>query len=241
MTGAPSPGASVATVSVWRVRRRHVAGALAQVAAQRRRRPPDGQLFARLVGTAGDGFTPLDARPTCWALLAAWTDEGAAHEVLTAGRDTWWDRHAVESGTLLMRPVWSRGSWGGRQPFGEGDVADESSGPVVALTRSTVRVRRALRFYHAVPAVARDVRAAPGLRLSFGIGESPLLHQGTVSVWDDLDAMRSFAHRTRAHVDAVRATPDARWYAEEMFTRFRLLDATGSIHGRDPSRGLVSA
>lgn len=225
--------AAVATLSVWRLAGRDVAGALVRVARSRSQWPDvPGLVFARLLGTAGDRFTPLDATPTRWALLAGWRDEHAAAAFEPSGAVCWWNRHAVESAALVMRPVWSRGRWDGAQPFGDGDIGDQWQGPVVALTRSTLRPRRALRFYRAVPPVARELSSSSGLRLTFGIGEAPVLRQGTVSVWDSPAAIREFALRTPAHAAAVRLTPQVGWYAEEMFTRFALLSATGTFDGR---------
>jgi heme-degrading monooxygenase HmoA len=223
--------ASVAVLSVWRLRRRDVPAALVQVASARRGRLSEaGLVFARLLGTAGDRFTPRDAQPTRWALLTAWTDSSAATG--WESRLRWWDDRAVESASMVMRPVCSRGNWDGAQPFGDGTIDDSWRGPVVALTRSTLRPRKAAAFYRSVPAVAAALRGAPGLRLSFAIGETPLLRQGTVSVWDSATDMRAFAHRTAAHAHAVRMTPRIGWYSEEMFSRFALVSATGSIDGR---------
>jgi hypothetical protein len=225
--------AAVATLSVWRLRRRDLAGALTRVARSRRGWPDvPGLVFARLLGTAGDRFTPLDATPTRWALLAGWSDEQAAAAFEPSAALRWWDRRAVESAAFVLRPLWSRGAWDGAQPFGDGDSGEQWSGPVVALTRSTLRPGRALRFYRAIPPITRDLATSSGLRLTFGVGEAPLLRQGTVSVWDSAAAMRAFTHRTAAHTAAIRATPQVRWYAEEMFTRFALLAATGTFDGR---------
>jgi hypothetical protein len=102
---------------------------------------------------------------------------------------------------------------------------------VLVLTRATLRTRRALRFYRAVPGVAHDLRAARGCRVAFGIGESPLLRQGTVSVWESADAVRGFTSTSSAHRAAVAATPREAWYAEELFARFAVVDAEGSIDG----------
>ena len=70
-----------------------------------------------------------------------------------------------------------------------------------------------------------------GWRIAFGIGEAPLLRQGTISVWSSAEAMKTFAYRSPQHAAAVAATPEQNWYAEELFTRFALLDATGTIDG----------
>jgi hypothetical protein len=201
MTAAP-----VATLSVWRVRPRDVPAALARVAASRRRQlDASGLVFARLLGTAGDRFVPGDARPTQWALLTAWADATSA--AAFEPRLRWWDEHAVESASLAMRPLWSRGAWDGRQPFGDGTIDDEWNGPVVALTRSTVRLRKASRFYRSVPTIADAVRNASGLRLSFAIGEAPVLRQGTVSVWDCAAEMHAFAGTSKRCSPGSRSSP----------------------------------
>ena len=79
--------------------------------------------------------------------------------------------------------------------------------------------------------MADELRAAPGCRLAFGIGEAPLRRKGTVSIWTSPAAITRFAHGAPHHRAAVEATPDERWYAEEMFTRFAVVSATGSIDG----------
>jgi heme-degrading monooxygenase HmoA len=70
-----------------------------------------------------------------------------------------------------------------------------------------------------------------GCRVAFGIGEAPVVRQGTVSIWESAEAMKAFAYRSPQHAAVVAATPEQNWYAEELFTRFALLDATGTIDG----------
>ena len=57
--------------------------------------------------------------------------------------------------------------------------------------------------------------------------------QGTFSVWDSPAAVRSFAGQG-AHREVVRRTPEARWYAEELFARFAVVRSEGTLDGRDP-------
>jgi hypothetical protein len=80
--------------------------------------------------------------------------------------------------------------------------------------------------------VVADLHASPGLVLSFGIGEAPVGLQGTFSVWESDDALRRFAYGRPAHVDVVRRTAEQRWYAEELFARFRVTEAEGTHLGR---------
>jgi hypothetical protein len=84
-----------------------------------------------------------------------------------------------------------------------------------------------------VPPVSASLAGRPGLRLAIGIGESPLGLQGTFSVWDSGRALRAFAC-AGPHAEVVARTPVQRWYTEELFARFGVLRATGTIDGRDP-------
>ena len=99
------------------------------------------------------------------------------------------------------------------------------------LTRSSLRASRAAKFYRAVPPIAADITNADGLRVAFGIGEAPLLRQGTGSIWTSLDAMMAFARSSHAHAAAVRATDAIGWYVEELFAGFAIEEADGSIDG----------
>jgi hypothetical protein len=229
MTDTSPPGAHSVRLQVWRVPARHVPGALVagRVLVHRLRRHAD-LTFAKVLGTASTTFLPTAVTPTRWAALTCWRDErpGPAAD-LTA----WWDRHADESATLTLDPLSTRGSWDRRKPFTVAAGARRWNGPVLVLTRSTLRLRRTRAFYRAIPAVATDLRATPGCRAAFGIGEAPLVRQGTVSIWESTEAMTDFAYRTPAHSAVVAATPRQQWYAEELFTRFALVSASGTIDG----------
>jgi len=210
-------------LQIWRVPGHAVVASVATTRAQvRRLRRREAVTFAKLLGTASAQFVPWAATPTRWALLSCWPERPATVAL----------RHATETMTLSLLPLRSRGRWDGVAPFTPAGDASGWDGPLVVLTRSTLRLRKAHRFYAAVPPVAAELAAADGCRLAIGIGETPLLRQGTVSVWDNVDAMTAFAQRAAAHVRAITATPVQRWYAEELFTRFGLLEATGSVDGR---------
>jgi len=219
----------VVTLQVWRVRPRDVPAALlaCRVTARRMRRRRD-VTFAKVLGTATDAFLPSAATLHRWVTLVC----RQSHERpdLAAIRAPWWERHAVEQATLTVRPLSSRGRWDGNDPFVV-RASDDWSGPVVVLTRSTLRLRAARNFYRAVPPVAVELRRAAGCRLAFGIGEAPIVRQGTLSVWDSAAAVKAFAYDSPEHAAVIAATPVQNWYAEELFTRFALLDATGTIDG----------
>jgi hypothetical protein len=218
---------------VWGVAGRAVPAALVRMAADRPalRRSP-GLRFAKLLGTgSGRTFTLRDADPRTWALLAVW-DDAAAADAGSRVVDRW-RRLAREEWTVRLRPLSARGRWSGREPFGRPSPL-RWDGPVAAVTRARLAPRTALRFWRAVPAVSADLHAGPGLRFALGIGEAPLGLQGTFSVWDSAAALNGFAYDRAAHTEAIRRTAEERWYAEELFARFAVLSAEGSIGGRDP-------
>jgi len=113
----------------------------------------------------------------------------------------------------------------GRTP--SGDPHRNAGGRVLVLTRARLRTTRAATFWRRIPYVAEALDGAPGLLAAFGLGEAPVGRQGTVSLWrDSADASR-FAYRQPEHGAAVAATPVLRWYAEELFARFAVLDVAG--------------
>jgi hypothetical protein len=111
-------------------------------------------------------------------------------------------------------------------------AAPHRAGAVAAITRARLVPSRALRFWRATPPVVAGLHAAPGLLLSFGIGEAPVGLQGTFSVWESPAALRGFAYGGAAHVEAIRRTRQERWYAEELFARFAVNAVDGTYCGR---------
>lgn len=231
------PVPALVTLHLWRVPAHLVAAAMARLALDRRalRRTP-GLRFAKLLGTGtGRTFTPADVDLRRWGLLATW--DSAAHaagfgESVVARR---WDRISRERWVVRLRPLHSRGRWSGREPFGD-PPPSPVTGPVAAITRARIAVPKSLTFWRAVPPVATDLHQAEGLRLALGIGEAPVGLQGTFSLWSSAEALNQFAHGRPAHRLAVHRTGEERWYAEELFARFAVLAAEGTVDGRDPLR-----
>lgn len=212
------------------------------MAAQRPllRRVP-GMRFGKLLGTgSGTGFSKKPDLRT-WALFAAWENEAAWERFRSESRVMEQYRsRGEEVYSLLFEPQSAHGQWGGVDPFGtipRTDTTTTASGPVVVLTRATIRLRRQLRFWSSVPGVDRSLRGNPELLLSFGVGEIPYLRQGTLSVWSTEEAMKQWAYKSELHRDVVRRTRTEQWYSEELFARFRLLRTCGLLNGRDPLAG----
>ena len=223
------------TLHLWQVPRAAVPAALVAMGRDRGRvRRTPGVRFAKLLGT-GDGrtFTVRDADPLRWGLLTTWTSAEAArdfdrHSPVAAS----WRTLADQTWRVDLRPLASRGTWSGQQPFGA-PVPVRSEGPVAAITRARLRFRAAPAFWRSVPPVSTDLRGRPGLRAAIGIGEAPVGLQGTFSLWSSASALSDFA-REPAHAAVVARTEPERWYVEELFARFAVVGSEGTLDGRDP-------
>jgi hypothetical protein len=225
------------TFHLWGVARHHVPWAMSRMMLHRRplRRVP-GLRFARLLGTGhGRTFTPRDADPQHWALLASWDTSGQA-EAFDRGRLVGeWDARCEERWRLGMTPVSSKGSWSRQAPFGPATRdATTAAGPCAVLTRARLAPAKAFAFWDAVPPVAAAVADAPGLRFARGVGEAPIGLQATFSVWESQSAAARFAYHSPAHRAVIEQTSAAGWYAEQLFARFAVIEASGGVDGRDP-------
>jgi hypothetical protein len=201
------------------------------------RRVP-GLRFARLLGTGhGRSFTPADADPRHWALLAAWDTAEQAETFDRQALVSQWDARCDERWRVRLQPMSSTGSWSGTTPFGpqrSAGAARVSGAPFAVLTRARLVPRKAAAFWRATPPVAAAVTVAPGLRFARGIGEAPIGLQATFSIWDDSAAAAAFAYDSRAHRAVIDRTRQEGWYAEQLFARFAVIDASGEVDGRDP-------
>jgi hypothetical protein len=223
------------TLHLWGVPPRAVPRAVLHMATDRLPlRRTTGVRFAKLLGTgSGRTFTVRDADPRRWGLLAVWDDEAAASAFERGPVPAAWRRFADEQWIARLDPLATRGLWSGREPFGRPEPRPWS-GPVAAITRARLVLRRAARFWAAVPPVSADLQRAPGLRLALGIGEAPVGLQGTFSVWNSTSALNAFAYRGAPHAAVIELTQREGWYAEELFARFALRSASGTVGGVDP-------
>lgn len=232
---APDPVPALVTVHLWRVPPRHLPTAAAHVALDRvPLRATPGLRFAKTLGTGtGRTFRLRDADPLRWGLLATWASSADAARFETTRLVRSWDRAAGERWRAELVPLASRGRWARREPFGR-PAPRRSDGPVASVTRARLAARAVRTFWTAVPPVSAALQTAPGLRLAVGIGEAPVGLQGTFSVWDSSRSLVDFATRGAAHADVVRRTPQERWYAEELFARFAVVRAEGTVDAHDP-------
>jgi len=192
----------------------------------------DLQDFKLCGSGTGEGFTPIP-NTAVYAILGVWPDHAAARRALF-GADVFrrYAAHAVEQRTLFLTPASARGSWAGRQPFAAQDIS--LTGPIAALTRATVKPRVAAKFWGRVPDISAVIGMDPNVLFKIGIGEVPLLHQVTFSIWPDADSMAQFARADGPHARAIQAVRGEGWFQEELYARFRVDAIEGVWDGHPP-------
>ncbi|MEY8839440.1 spheroidene monooxygenase [Cribrihabitans sp. XS_ASV171] len=196
--------------------------------------------FWKLCGSGtGEGFTPLP-NTAVYAILATWPDLATA-QARTADSPIFrrYRARARECWTVFLAPTSARGAWSGTAPFTPQPAPGK--GPVAALTRATIRPRAALRFWGQEPDVSRAIGADPNVLFKIGIGEMPLFHQVTFSIWPDTASMAHFARADGPHARAIRAVRDGDWFREELYARFHVAACIGTWNGKRPLEKLDSA
>ena len=190
-----------------------------------------GLRFAKVMGS-GDrgGFDPMKPSASIQALFCVFDDARAADAFTgPSGALRAWQDRSRECLVVGLRPYSCRGSWSGRRL--EASASAPAHGPVVSLTRASIRPSKAVAFWRMQPAAARSLADRPGCLLAAGVGEAPVLRQATFSVWSSVAAMDAYA-RTGAHQDAIRAAAHGAFFSESMFVRFVPHAAQGTWQGR---------
>ncbi len=190
--------------------------------------------FWKLCGSGrGEGF---DLRPNfdVWAILATWPDAQTALDATqNAPLFRRWGAKSVENWTVVLQPISARGAWSGRAPFAsQGDIP--AGAPIAALTRASLRLTTALRFWSRVPTISQVIGDDANVIFKIGVGEIPLLHQVTFSIWPDTQTMADFARGNGAHGRAIAAVRREDWFAEELYARFAVLGDFGTWGGVRP-------
>lgn len=134
-----------------------------------------------------------------------------------------YSRRSIRALHVLLRPVKAHGQWGGKEPL-RPQIPSEKDGAVAVLTRATIKTRHLPEFWMNVPDVSKFMADAPGVLHNLGVGEYPLFMQATFSIWESNKALNAAAYGNTAHADVVRKTRQRGWYAEEMFSRFEVVD-----------------
>lgn len=182
-----------------------------------------GLSFFKLLGTGGGNGFSLWPDFSTYAILMVWSHEKKAktfesHPLLQAYR-----KRAATSRRLTLTNFKSHGLWSKQQPF-EAHSEVQPDAPVAIITRATLRWSRLFSFWRHVPSASRSIETAKGVRYFKGIGEWPFIQQATISIWDNQKAVMEFAYKQKTHAEIVKKTRQKKWYAEDLFARFHILE-----------------
>ncbi len=186
-----------------------------------------GTTFIKLLGTGkGETFTPKDADQFRWGILVT-INEDKLDKLEKSLVLKLWRKISSNEYRAILKPISSHGYWSGKQPF---EVEKfEWSGKIAAITRARIVWRKNFQFWRAVPPVTLSLHQSQGLLAAIGIGEAPIGLQGTFSIWESGAALREFAYKGNAHVEAIKATESNKWYSEELFARFAVIAEQGVL------------
>lgn len=196
--------------------------------------------FYKLLGCGKNGTFDLKPDWQQWGLLATWKNQADFDQFYSSSFIAWWWKtFSNEQWTILCEPLISRGKWDEIDPFIVENTELNYAGPVVVLTRASIRLGKLKRFWMNVDNVAQLMCNSPGYLTSIGIGEAPFFLQGTFSVWKDIGSMQAFAYQSPEHIAVIRKTREEKWYSEELFARFKPVKAFGTIKGINPLNGVI--
>lgn len=190
--------------------------------------------FWKLMGCGKNGTFDKTPDWRQWAVLTVSTQQG-----IPAFLNNWWRFFRCERWRIELEPMEGFGTWDQKNCFGTLPRQSYYEGPIAVLTRATIRLQKLGRFWQHVDPVAQHMRGAEGFVTSLGIGEVPWVRQATFSVWKSKADMKAFAYKLTEHADVIRKTRNEKWYSEEMFVRFRILNAEGTLQGADPLKGML--
>ncbi len=193
-----------------------------------------GLSFQKMMGTGKNfGLIPDWSR---YVFLGVWEDEAQARAFF---KTDVWQAFLPNQGnvpqpnppTLYLQPIKAQGLWDGLHPFQTtGNVPDQpqKDAPIAVLTRASIRTGALLDFWRNVPAARQRIAdQGDNLLMALGAGEKPIVQQCTLSVWKNAALIDQFAYRQSGHKESVKMTRQRKWYSEELFARFTVVNMEG--------------
>lgn len=188
-----------------------------------------GLLFFKFLGTGGGKGFSLWPDFGTYAIVTLWDQASDYHDFIDS--NFYWKSYqqkAVLQRTISMIPVKSHGLWDGTNPFQQKLVRDVEAkeAKVAVLTRATLNWNRLLSFWKSVPKAAKTIESAKGVQYYKGVGEWPWVQQATISIWENFEAVNNYAYRHKGHAEIVQKTRAKKWYKEDLFSRFVVVEDT---------------
>lgn len=227
---AVTPSGKIAVVLLLEVLPRHrLWGYSCFVRGPKALANPPGLVFAKVLGSGHHGGFGLQPSGSRQARFCLFDQEQEADRFLASPLVQGFARRSGEFFSAKLRAYSCRGSWSGANI--EVTAEAPSAGPIMSLTRASIRPSRARQFWRMQPASELALQQSQGCLMATGVGEAPFLRQATLTVWSDAAAMDSYA-RSGAHLAAIQAAYGGGFFSESMFARFSPLSLRGVWRGR---------
>jgi hypothetical protein len=172
------------------------------------------------MGTGKNGTFDKNPDWKRWAVLEVYDTPTTTPSFIT----WWWKIFKTTNTVYELEPIEGHGLWDGKQVFGDLPKQSDYEGKIAVLTRATIKISGLKRFWAHVDAIAEQMATSPGFITSVGIGEVPFIKQATFSIWESKELMRSFAYKLPLHKEVIKKTHQEKWYSEDMFTRFKVIE-----------------
>jgi hypothetical protein len=188
--------------------------------------------FYKLMGTGKNGSFDIWPDLSQWSVMVFYKKEKYSttdfqkltQKILGGFIFNWLRFFKAETRFFHLEPYAGHGTWDNRSFIAQRKTTEEPVGKIAVLTRATISIKGLIPFWKAVPSTSLNLNQQPGFIYSIGIGEVPLIKQATFSIWSTESHMKAYAYQMRAHQEVIRRTRTEKWYAEEMFLRFKLLE-----------------
>ena len=198
-----------------------------------------GLQFYKVFGSGtGEGFTPYPNTRVYALLLVCESIEKASAFMDKSHCFQNYKKYSVESWTVFLKPISSRGKWDKINPFAPNrsdNMPQLANQPLAAITRATIKPSILLKFWKHEPGISQVIGQNTNVLFKIGLGEIPWFQQVTFSIWPNEDAMAKFARSDGPHAKAIQAVREGDWFAEELYARFQILSEKGSWGGKSPN------
>jgi spheroidene monooxygenase len=189
-----------------------------------------GLEFYKHMGSGKNGGFSIHPSGTHQALFCVFQDMASLeHFYQTSRLIRWYQQHAQDFFSVKLKAYSIKGKWSGFIP--QITTEEPSSGPIVSITRASIKPLYCLPFWRKQPAAETSLEKSSGCIIAAGIGEAPFFRQATFTIWESQAAMDQYA-RQGAHQNAIRASMSGHYFSESMFSRYQPFDAFGSWKGR---------
>ena len=177
---------------------------------------------------AQSGYLPIEFKPDnlgIYKTVSGFCDNYAINFINNSDHSKLISQKAFSRHDFFLKTIKCHGKWDGETPFIANSEVYNEKNKIGIITRAKINKFRLFEFWSSVPTASKAIMNARGVEWCKGIGEWPLIHQATFSVWDNLESVKKFAYGSGDHSKIVQKTKKRNWYSEDLFARFEILSS----------------